>query len=45
VNRKRVPYLDVDPGKSAWAATGFGVFSDDLVERVLRGDFHHRRHR
>jgi hypothetical protein len=42
VNKKHVPYLDVDPGQSVWAATGFGVFSDDLVERVLRGDFHHR---
>jgi hypothetical protein len=26
-------------------ATGFGVFSDDLVGQVLRGDFHHRRRR
>jgi hypothetical protein len=42
VNKKRVPYLDVDPGKSVWAATGFGVFSDDLVERILRGDLRHR---
>jgi hypothetical protein len=45
VNKKHVPYLDVDPGKSVWAATGFGVFSDDLVGQVLRGDFHHRRRR
>jgi hypothetical protein len=43
VNKKHVPYLDVDPGKSVWAATGFGVFSDDLVERILRGDFDHHR--
>jgi hypothetical protein len=42
-DKKHVPYLDVDPSKSVWAATGFGVLSDDLVERVLRGDFHHRR--
>ena len=41
-HNKRVPYLDVDPGKSVWAATGFGVFSDDLVERILRGDLRHR---
>ena len=43
VNKKHVPYLEVDPAKSVWAATGFGVFSDDLVERILRGDFRHRR--
>ena len=43
VHKKHVPYLDVDPGKSVWAATGFGVFSDDLVGQILRGDFHHRR--
>lgn len=42
VHNKHVPYLDVDPRKSVWAATGFGVFSDDLVERILRGDLHHR---
>jgi hypothetical protein len=45
VHKRHVPYLDVDPGKSVWAATGFGVFSDDLVGQVLRGDFHHRRRR
>lgn len=43
VNKKRVPYLDVDPERSVWAATGFGVFSDDLVERILRGDLRRRR--
>jgi hypothetical protein len=43
VNRKHVPYLDVDPGKSVWAATGYGAFSDDLVDRILCGDFDHRR--
>jgi hypothetical protein len=43
VNKRHVPYLDVDPGKSVRAATGFGVFSDDLVERMLRGDFRRRR--
>lgn len=42
-HKKHVPYLDVNPGESVWAATGFGVFSDDLVGRILRGDFHHRR--
>jgi hypothetical protein len=43
VDKKHVPYLDVDPNKSVWAATGFGVLSEDLVERVIRGDFRHRR--
>ena len=42
VGKKRVPYLDVDPAKSVWAATGFGVFSGDLVERILCGDLRHR---
>jgi hypothetical protein len=37
------PYLEADPSRSVWAATGFGVFCDDLVERILRGDLHHRR--
>jgi hypothetical protein len=43
VHKKHVPYLDVNPRESIWAATGFGVFSEDLVGRILRGDFHHRR--
>lgn len=43
VHKKHVPYLDVDPEKSVWAATGFGVFSDDLVDRILRGDHHNGR--
>ena len=33
VRKKHVPYLDVNPRESVWAATGFGVFSEDLVER------------
>jgi hypothetical protein len=41
--RKHVPYLEVDPERSVWAATGYGVFCDDLVERILRGDLHRRR--
>jgi hypothetical protein len=36
--KKRVPYLEVDPERSVWAATGFGAFCDDLVDRILRGD-------
>jgi hypothetical protein len=43
VGGKRVPYLDVDPERSVWAATGFGMLSDDLVERILRGDLRRRR--
>jgi hypothetical protein len=41
--KKHIPYLEADPRRSVWAATGFGVFCDDLVERILRGDLHHRR--
>jgi hypothetical protein len=36
-----VPYYDVDPNHSVWAATGYGQFCDDLIERVLVG---HPRH-
>ena len=36
-----VPYYEADPKHSVWAATGYGQFSDDLVERVLAG---HARH-
>ena len=43
VDGERVPYLDVDPRRSVWAATGFGVFSDDLIDRILRGDLRRRR--
>jgi hypothetical protein len=43
VGKKHIPYLEVDPKRSVWAATGYGVFCDDLVERILRGDLHHRR--
>lgn len=43
VGKKHVPYLEVDPGRSVWAATGFGVLCDDLVDRILRGDLHRGR--
>jgi hypothetical protein len=43
VDGEHVPYLDVDPETSVWAATGFGVFADDLIERILRGDLRRRR--
>ncbi len=32
------PYYEVDPARSVWAATGYGQFRGDLVQRVLRGD-------
>jgi hypothetical protein len=41
--KKHVPYLEVDPERSVWAATGYGVIRDDLVGRILRGDLHRRR--
>lgn len=41
--KRHVPYLEADPERSVRAATGYGVFCDDLVERILRGDLH-RRH-
>ncbi len=43
VGKKHVPYLEVDPERSVWAATGYGVFTDDLVDRILRGDLHRGR--
>jgi hypothetical protein len=43
VGTKHVPYLEVDQDRSVWAATGFGVFGDDLVDRILRGDLHRGR--
>ncbi len=33
-----IPYYEVDPARSVWAATGYGQIRDDLVQRVLRGD-------
>lgn len=35
---RRVPYYDLPPERSVWAATGYGTLHDDLVARVLRGD-------
>ncbi|MEY9215272.1 hypothetical protein NI17_015685 [Thermobifida halotolerans] len=35
---RRVPYYDLPPELSVWAATGYGALRDDLVARVLRGD-------
>jgi len=37
VHGRDVPYYEVDPRRSVWAATGFGQFTDDLIERVLAG--------
>ncbi|MBO8201392.1 hypothetical protein JW613_24300 [Streptomyces smyrnaeus] len=37
---RRVPYFEVPPEDSLWAATGYGSLTEDtLTERVLRGDF------
>ncbi|MBO8186708.1 hypothetical protein [Streptomyces spirodelae] len=36
----RIPYFEVPPESSLWAATGYGSLTEDtLTERVLRGDF------
>jgi hypothetical protein len=37
VNGHEVPYYQVDPEQSVWAATGYGQFTDDLIELVLTG--------
>jgi hypothetical protein len=37
-----VPYYEVDPKHSVWAATGYGQFSDDLIERALVAHGHQR---
>jgi hypothetical protein len=39
-----VPYYELDPSLSVWAATGYGQFCDDLIERVLSRDFPPRPH-
>ncbi|MFE0763488.1 hypothetical protein ACFW4X_28000 [Streptomyces smyrnaeus] len=40
VQDRRVPYFEVPPEDSLWAATGYGSLTEDtLTERVLRGDF------
>ncbi|MEU2944678.1 hypothetical protein [Nocardiopsis alba] len=40
---RSVPYYEVPAEESVWAATGFGSLSDDLVERILRGERSGRR--
>jgi hypothetical protein len=35
IDGHEVPYYEVDPRHSVWAATGYGQFTDDLIERVL----------
>jgi hypothetical protein len=35
---RTVPYYEVPAGDSVWAATGYGTLTDDLVERIQRGD-------
>ncbi len=34
----QVPYYEVPAEESVWAATGYGTLTDDLVQRVQRGD-------
>jgi len=35
---RTVPYYEVPANDSVWAATGYGTLTDDLVERIQRGD-------
>jgi len=35
---QRIPYYELPPERSVWAATGYGTLHDDLVAPVLRGD-------
>ena len=34
---REIPYYEADPTHNVWAATGYGQFSDNLIERVLTG--------
>ncbi|MFC3997028.1 hypothetical protein ACFOVU_13940 [Nocardiopsis sediminis] len=38
---EQVAYYEVPADESVWSATGYGSLSDDLVQRVLRGDLRH----
>jgi hypothetical protein len=40
---QEVPYYEVDPKHSVWAATGYGQFADDLVQRILTRGVHPAR--
>jgi hypothetical protein len=40
---QEVPYYEVDPEHSVWAATGYGQFADDLVQRILTRAVHPAR--
>jgi len=40
---QEVPYYEVDPEHSVWAATGYGQFADDLVQRILTRGVHPAR--
>ncbi|MFD3687867.1 hypothetical protein ACFWTE_23985 [Nocardiopsis sp. NPDC058631] len=35
---RTVPYYEMPADSSVWAATGYGTLTDDLVERIQRGD-------
>jgi len=32
---REIPYYEADPGRSVWAATGYGQFGDDLARRII----------
>ena len=34
---REIPYYEADPKHNVWAATGYGQFSDNLIEHVLTG--------
>jgi len=38
VHGRELPYYEIDPQQSVWAATGYGQFTGDLIERVLTGN-------
>ena len=43
VHGRDIPYYEVNPKHSVWAATGYGQLRHDLIERVLAGEFPHDR--
>jgi hypothetical protein len=45
VDGKSVPYYEVSGEQSVWAATGYGQFGSDLVQRILTRGTHQGKHR
>jgi len=43
VDGREVPYYEVAPERSVWAATGYGQLATDLVQRILTGGGHPAR--